>query len=89
MRPCGGATGSTFLVAWSDFRNNPTTFREDVYGTRVSGAGAVLNPSGIAISTAADRQYDPGGRLERHELLGHVERCPNLGSSFDIYAAKG
>jgi hypothetical protein len=45
--------GANFLVAWTDERSGPS----DIYGTRVSPAGAVLDPDGIAISTAANDQF--------------------------------
>ncbi|NVJ05924.1 hypothetical protein HUW63_11855 [Myxococcus sp. AM001] len=46
--------GNLFLVVWTDFRNGPSN--PDVFGARVTLDGAVLDPSGLAISTAAQRQ---------------------------------
>lgn len=48
--------GTNYLVVWEDYRNY---FKFDIYGTRVSPAGAVLDPSGIAISTAGYSEYVP------------------------------
>ncbi|SET10493.1 hypothetical protein SAMN05443572_1011116 [Myxococcus fulvus] len=46
--------GNLFLVVWSDFRNGSSN--PDVFGARVTLDGAVLDPSGLGISTAAQRQ---------------------------------
>ncbi|MFP2957869.1 hypothetical protein ACLEPN_08565 [Myxococcus sp. 1LA] len=46
--------GHLFLVVWTDFRNGSSN--PDVFGARVTLDGAVLDPSGLAISTAAQRQ---------------------------------
>jgi hypothetical protein len=43
-------TGSQYLVAWRDIRRPDGG---DVYGTRVSAAGAVLDPAGFMISAGA------------------------------------
>jgi hypothetical protein len=56
---CGPALafdGANFLVVWQDSRNGNST---DIYGARVTPAGTVLDPSGIAVSTAADDQGYP------------------------------
>ncbi|MCI0673754.1 MAG: Ig-like domain-containing protein, partial [Myxococcaceae bacterium] len=50
-----GAGGS--LVLWQDDRN--TRFGDDIFGARVTSGGTVSDPSGILVSTAANRQRDP------------------------------
>ncbi|WP_434384329.1 hypothetical protein [Melittangium boletus] len=47
--------GTNFLVVWQDTRNSS----QDIYGARVNGAGTVLDPSGIPISTAVNDQMAP------------------------------
>ena len=53
-RPSVVAVGGDFLLAWSDRRQ--TVFAEAVYGARVSTAGTVLDPNGLALA-AAGPQY--------------------------------
>lgn len=48
--------GTNFLVVWEDCRNGPYT---DVYAARVNPAGDVLDPDGIAVSTAGYDQLRP------------------------------
>ncbi|MGC4119156.1 MAG: hypothetical protein QM765_32235 [Myxococcales bacterium] len=55
-RPSVASDGSNFLVVWQDFRSG---FYFDIYASRVSGAGTVLDASGIAVSTAANDQKEP------------------------------
>jgi hypothetical protein len=51
------ATSKQYLVAWSDSRNfNNGNLLEDVYGTRVSSAGTVLDPMGIQIGSLPGTQ---------------------------------
>ena len=48
--------GTNFLVVWEDFRSGSNY---DIYGTRVSPAGSVLDPLGIPVSPAAGDQIRP------------------------------
>ncbi|RKH68914.1 HYR domain-containing protein [Corallococcus llansteffanensis] len=54
--PAVSFDGSQFLVAWGDNRNDTS---DDIYGARVSVAGTVLDPAGIAICTATNHQANP------------------------------
>jgi phosphoribosylformylglycinamidine (FGAM) synthase PurS component len=81
--PAAAFDGTDFLVVWRDGRNpgNP-----DIYGARVSPTGAVLDPSGIAISTAAN---DQGGAAVGFDgvnflVVWHVYRS----GYWDIYGAR-
>jgi len=52
--PTVTSVGSSFFVAWVDglpFGNGGPGTSEDIYGTTVDGAGTVLHPSGVPIST--------------------------------------
>jgi hypothetical protein len=55
--PAVASDGSQFLVVWADQRHGGFEF--DIYGARVSPSGAVLDTSGIPISTAAGFKFRP------------------------------
>ena len=58
--PAVAALGTNYLVAWQDYRSaSSAQFHSDIYGTRVTGAGVVLNPTGIAICTRTNSQFHP------------------------------
>jgi hypothetical protein len=47
--------GPDYLVVWMDIDSD----KWDIYGARVNAFGVVMDPAGIAISTAPDWQSDP------------------------------
>lgn len=51
-----GWTGSVYLTAFGDFRNDEEYASKpgDLYGARVEGSGSVLDPEGFAFATASD-----------------------------------
>ena len=55
-RPSIAFDGTNYFVVWDDYRSGST---KDIYGARVNQDGVVLDPNGIAISTAADWQENP------------------------------
>lgn len=71
--------GTNYLVVWADQR---VSRDEDIFATRVSQAGAILDANGIAIAVAAGRQLHPtvtfaGGQYvvawEDFKISGGVE----------------
>jgi phosphoribosylformylglycinamidine (FGAM) synthase PurS component len=81
--PAVSFDSSDFLVAWEDYRNGSG----DIYGARVTPEGTVLDPSGIAISTASDGQYCPALDFAGANFLVAWEDYRG-GSNFDIYGAR-
>ncbi len=74
--------GTDFLVVWGDRRSGPC----DIYGTRVTPAGVVLDSSGIAISTAADDQWSPALAFDGTNFL--VVWQDSRSGSHDIYGTR-
>jgi len=59
-RPAVTALGGGYLAVWQDARNSlPSVVRLDIYGTRVSSTGEVLDPDGLAVCTNLLNQTTP------------------------------
>ncbi|WP_434384328.1 TolB family protein [Melittangium boletus] len=80
--PAVAHDGTNFLVVWQDGRNTGN----DIYGARVSGAGTVLDPNGIAISTAANEQLAPSVAHNGTNFL--VVWQDSRSGVFDIYGTR-
>ena len=61
LAPAAVWNGREFLVAWEDQRNAVAYFdtRTDVYGTRVSKGGVVLDPAGVALASSPQVEIAP------------------------------
>ncbi|MHC1776092.1 MAG: T9SS type A sorting domain-containing protein [Lentimicrobium sp.] len=55
--PAVATNGEFFMVVWRDERNDDS--EDDIYGSRVSLDGTILDPGGFPICTAEDDQDDP------------------------------
>jgi len=55
--PVAAWGGSSWLVAWVDARTSPSQF--DIYCSRVTGDGQVLDPNGILLCNAVNGQILP------------------------------
>jgi len=78
--------GNQFFVVWEDNRNIATNLT-DIYGGRVDTSGSVLDPSGIAISTIIENQYNPCLAYDGTNFMVVWEDQRNL-SDFDIFGCR-
>lgn len=85
VSPAVAFNGSYYLVAWTDERNG-TDY--NIYGTRISLDGQVLDPAGIPICTADSSQRVPSVTSDGTNFLvvWYDERFTGWGAG-DIYAA--
>ena len=77
--------GTNYLVVWLDYRNNSLQY-PDIYGTRVTPNGTVLEPSGITISNAVSSQEYPELAFGGINYL--IAWTDWRGVSADIYGAR-
>ncbi len=81
--PAIACDGTNCLVAWQDGR--PGGYL-DIYGARVTPSGSVLDPGGIAISTAAFSQFYPAVAFDGTNYL--VTWQDYRTADFDIFASR-
>ena len=82
--PAATANGTTFYVAWSDFRPGATA---DVYGQRISGLGQRSNgPGGFAISKHVKSQELPDVARLGANVVGVWQDRRN--GSWDIFGTR-
>ena len=77
--------GTNYLVVWTDGRSGSSY--ADIYGTRVTPGGAVLDPAGIPISQAANSQQSPAVSFDGTNFLV-VWGDERRGGSSDIYGSR-
>lgn len=65
-KPRAAWNGSEWLVVWQDLRNGNDY---DIYAARLSSAGTMLDPNGIAVCTAAMDQVLPNVASDGHDFL--------------------
>ncbi len=81
--PAVAFDGTNYLVAWEDYRNGSY----DIYAARVTPAGAVLDPRGFAVSTAADEHRNPAVAFDGANFLVAWEDWRG-GQNPNIYGAR-
>jgi hypothetical protein len=82
--PKVGFDGTNYLVAWCDYRNGSDY---NIYGSRVSRGGVVLDPNGIVICNDSWYQYYPSVAFDGTNYLVAWEDYRNGGAT-DIYGSR-
>ncbi len=84
-RPSIDFDGTNYLVVWYDKRSGSDY---NIYGTLLDTDGTVLNPAGIAISTAADYQYMPSVSFDGTNYLVVWYDNRDVAGNPDIYGTR-
>jgi hypothetical protein len=85
--PSAAFDGTNYLVVWSDYRNYSNS--DDIYGARVNTEGIILDPSGIAISTANYEQKLPSLSFDgMNYLVVWQDNRSGVENERDIYGAR-
>ncbi len=79
---------SAYFVVWQDSRNRMGTDTSDIYGSRVTPSGQVLDPAGIQISNAIETQVSPSVAFDGTNYLVVWQDTRTLIDSSDIYGAR-
>jgi phosphoribosylformylglycinamidine (FGAM) synthase PurS component len=82
--PAAGFDGANYLVAWQDFRAGPAG---DIYGSRVTSQGVVLDPAGFVISQTPREQFTPAVGFDGANFLVVWQDCRGDPGG-DIYGAR-
>ncbi|HLL04291.1 MAG TPA: hypothetical protein VK539_27145 [Myxococcaceae bacterium] len=82
--PDVASDGAGYLVVWTDHRGENN---HDIYGARVSGAGAVQDTSGVAICAHRTNQYSPAVTFDGTSyVVAWADHRDN--AVWDIYATQ-
>ena len=82
--PAVAFDGTNYLVVWVDGRND----MRDIYGTRISQDGTVLDTDGIVISDAPDYQDYPAVAFDGSSHYLVVWQDLRNGRHWDVYGAR-
>jgi hypothetical protein len=82
LAPAVASSGQDYLVVWQDDRGGAY----DIYGVRVDAQGTVLDPLGIAISSAVNNQTSPAAVYDGQSYF--VVWQDQRGATSDIYGAR-
>ena len=88
VNPVVAFNGTNYLVVWEDYRNFAVS-DVDIRGSRVSSAGAVLDPAGINICNQTAAQHHPSVAASGGEFLVAWADARNaVTTGVDIYGAR-
>ncbi len=87
VRPAVDSDGKVFFAVWEDARALPASGR-DIYAARIDERGRVLDPAGIAVSTAAGDQSDPDLAFDALSQTFLVAWSDRRAGNGDIYGAR-
>lgn len=86
IQPAIAFDGTNYLAVWSDDRDGTDS---DIWGTRISQTGAVLDPLGIKIATTTGIQSRPTvGFNGTNYIVAYEDFLTGGGSAANIVAAK-
>jgi hypothetical protein len=74
-----------FLVLWEDERNYDST-GYDIYGSRITPSGVVLDPDGTRIASYSYQEAAPSLTWGKENFLA-IWQAGNLGENWDIFGA--
>lgn len=80
--PAVTSSSGNFFAVWQDSRNGKD---RDIFGARVTAAGSVLDPAGLAITTAAGDQLVP--EIAANGTVALVVWQDRRNGNFDIFGA--
>ncbi|UCG44376.1 MAG: hypothetical protein JSU73_07175 [candidate division WOR-3 bacterium] len=82
-RPAVEYDGTNFMILWNDERGG----NSDVYGTRMTSGGNVLDPSGLVITSASQGQWHPALVFGGGQYLVSWQH-DTYGSNREVYVAR-
>lgn len=77
--PTVATDGTNWMVAWKDSR---TTATYDIYAARVTAAGVVQDPDGIAVNTGGGREMPSIAFDGTNYFIGYVQNSYNIRGNF-------
>jgi hypothetical protein len=75
--------GTYYMIVWEDYRGG---INWDIFGSRIDTSGTILDPSGLAITTALNNQRYPSIAFGINNYL--VTWADNRNTDYDIYCCR-
>jgi hypothetical protein len=84
VTPAVAFDGTSYLIAWADFRNGSTS---DIYAARITTTGALVDSNGLVVANAVNAQTHPALAFDGTDYLV-TWQDDRSGTSSDVYAAR-